>query len=243
MVVLAQRLAESYMQSHEGSTIEVSGGGSGTGIAALMNGTTDVANISRPLSDRERQQLSENGQPAVETPVALDAIAIYVNEQNPVRSLTIAQLAEVFMGRITRWSEIGGADAPIVLYSRENNSGTYAYFKEHVLGGRDFAASAQTLPGTSAVINAVSRDPNGIGYGGIGYGTGVKALPISAEGGESIEPTLENTTSGLYPLSRSLFMVTRGEPRGMARDFIDWVRGPQGQSLVDQAGFYPLPRQ
>lgn len=241
MVVLAQRLAEGYMRAHEGSTIEVSGGGSGTGIAALLNGTTDIANMSRPLSAREREQLSSQGQAAVETPVALDALAVYVHESNPARSLTIEQLREIFTGRVTRWSELGGADAPIVLYSRENNSGTYAYFKEHVLEGRDFAQNAQTLPGTSAVINAISRDPNGIGYGGIGYGTGVKALPVAAPGGEPVEPTMENATSGRYPLSRNLFMVTRGEPQGMARQFIDWVRGQEGQSLVDQVGFYPLP--
>lgn len=240
MVVLTQRLAEGYMQSHGDSVIEVSGGGSGTGVASLLNGTTEIANMSRPLSERERQQLSEHGFAAVETPVALDALAMYVHESNPVGSLTIAQLRDVFTGRITRWSELGGADVPIVLYSRENNSGTYVYFKERVLDGRDFAVSAQTLPGTSAVINAVSLDPKSIGYGGIGYGTGVKTLSIPADDGTLVEPTMENTTSGRYPLSRSLFMVTRGEPQGVARDFIDWVRGPSGQSLVDQVGFYPL---
>lgn len=241
MVVLAQRWAEAYMRGHAGTTIEVSGGGSGTGIAALLNGTTDVANASRPLSERERRDLAQGGAPAVETQVALDALAIYVHEDNPVRSLTIPQLREIFRGRITSWAAVGGPDRPIVLYSRENNSGTYAYFKEHVLEGDDFATSAQTLPGTAAVINAVSRDPGGIGYGGIGYASGIRTLPIATEGGEPIEPTMENATSGRYPLARFLFMVTRGEPTGAARDLIDWVRSAEGQALVRDVGFYPLP--
>jgi phosphate transport system substrate-binding protein len=239
MVVLTQRWAERYMQTHPGRTIEVSGGGSGTGIAALQNGTTDVANASRPLSDREHQQMAD----ARETRVALDALAVYVHESSPLRSLTMAQLADVFSGRVTNWSAIGGGDRPIVLYSRENNSGTYAYFKEHVLDGGDFAATAQTLPGTAAVINAVSRDPNGIGYGGIGYASGVRTLAIAAEGAEPIEPTMENATSGRYPLARFLFMVTRGEPQGAARDFIDWALTSEGQALVGETGFFPLPTQ
>lgn len=241
MIVLAQRWAEGYMRSHEARTIEVSGGGSGTGVAALLNGTTDVANMSRPLRDSERTQLAQRGGTPTETPVALDAIAVYVHRDNPIPSLTIDQLAQIYRGRITRWSELGGADRPIVLYSRENNSGTYAYFKEHVLDDLDFAAAAQTLPGTAAVINAVARDPNSIGYGGIGYGSGVRTVPIAGEDGTPIEPTMENATSGRYPLARYLFMVTPDEPTGVAREFLDWVRSPEGQALVENAGFYPLP--
>lgn len=237
MVVLAQRWAERYMQTHPGSTIEVSGGGSGTGMAALLNGTTDVANASRPVSERERTQMPDV-QP---TRVALDALAVYVHQENPIRSLTMAQLGDIFGGRITNWSQVGGPDRAIVLYSRENNSGTYAYFKEHVLGGGDFAVTAQTLPGTAAVINAVAHDPSGIGYGGIGYATGIRTVPIAGEDGQAIEPTMENATSGRYPLARFLFMVTRGEPQGMARQFIDWIRSPEGQGLVEDVGFYPLP--
>ena len=237
MVVLAQRWAERYMQGHPGRTIEVSGGGSGTGIAALLNGTTDVANASRPLNAREHGQMPD----ARETRVALDALAVYVHSGSSLRSITVAQLADIYAGRTTNWSAVGGPDAPIVLYSRENNSGTYAYFKEHVLGGGDFAANAQTLPGTAAVINAVSRDPNGIGYGGIGYASGVRTLSIAGADGAPIEPSMENATSGRYPLARFLFMVTRGEPQGAARDFIDWARSAEGQALVTEAGFFPLP--
>lgn len=244
MVILAQRWAEGYMASHPGATIQVSGGGSGTGIAALLGGTADVANASRPMNERERASLeSERHASAHETRVALDALAVYVHAENPLPSLTMEQLAGIYRGRITRWSEVGGADQPIVLYSRENNSGTYAYFKEHVLGGEDFAVTAQTLPGTAAVINAVTRDPNGIGYGGIGYAQGLRTVPIAGTDGVAVEPTLENATSGRYPLSRFLFMYTAGEPSGLAADFITWVGAADGQALVEAAGFYPLPRE
>lgn len=243
MVVLSQTLAEGFMRAHPGVMVEVSGGGSGTGVAALLNGTTDIANMSRPLSERERTLLGAGGEAATETPVALDAIAVYVHESSPLRSLTMEQLREIFRGRLTSWAALGGPDRTIVLYSRENNSGTYAYFKEHVLDGLDFAVTAQTLPGTSAVINAVAHDPFSIGYGGIGYGVGVRTVPISSDGGEPIAPTMENATSGRYPLARFLFMVTRGAPQGTARELIDWVRTPEGQALVDRVGFYPLPTE
>jgi phosphate transport system substrate-binding protein len=238
MVILTQRWAEAYMSAHDGTTIQVSGGGSGTGIAALGNGTTDIATSSRPLADAERERMPD----IHERRVALDAIAIYVHQDSPVRSLTMAQLAAMFRGRVTRWSQVGGPDRPIVLYSRENNSGTYAYFKEHVLEDLDFAPEAQMLAGTAAVLSAVSRDPNGIGYGGIGYGRGVRTLSVAADG-DPIEPTMENATSGRYALSRFLFMYTRGEPTGAAGEFLDWVVSEDGQALVDDIGFYPLPQE
>jgi phosphate transport system substrate-binding protein len=241
MVILAQRFAEGYMHAHPGATIQVSGGGSGTGISALLDGTTDVADSSRPITDREREDLRTRRHVEIhETRVALDALAVYVNQASTVPSLSLTQLSGIYRGEITNWSAVGGPDAPIVLYSRENNSGTYAYFKEHVLGGADFAAEAQTLPGTAAVINAVSHDPNGIGYGGIGYAEGVRVLPVAADG-EPIPPTLENAVSGRYPISRYLFMYTAGEPTGAVADLLAWVVTPEGQALVTEAGFYPLP--
>jgi len=244
MVILAQRWAEAYMRGHAGATIQVSGGGSGTGIAALLNGTTDIADASRAMKDGERAHVRERGHgDAVETKVALDAIGVYVNENNSIAHLDFEQLRRIFKGEVTNWSQIGGADRPIVLYSRENNSGTYAFFKEHVLENADFATTAQTLPGTAAVINAVARDPGGIGYGGIAYGSGVRHVPIvGANGGDPIEPSLENAVSGRYPLSRFLFMYTAGPPTGLGRQFIDWVVSPEGQALVENVGYYPLPR-
>jgi len=244
MVILGQRWAERYMQLHPGTTVQVSGGGSGTGIAALLNGTTDVANASRPLKASERTQLAARGHgAAVETRVALDALAVYVHESNTLARIDLEQLRRVFKGEVTNWSQLGGPDRPIILYSRENNSGTYAYFKEHVLDNADFATNAQTLPGTAAVINAVSHDPNGIGYGGIAYGSGVKHLRLGASGADAIEPTMENAVSGRYPLARFLFMVTAGPPAGLAHDYIEWIRSPAGQELVESVGYYPLPHE
>ena len=243
MVILAQRFAEGYMASHAGSVVEVSGGGSGTGFAALLNGTTDVANASRPINEREVASLLETRHVAPhEVAVALDALAIYVHNDNAIASLTMEQLSQIFRGQITNWSGVGGPDAPIVLYSRENNSGTYAYFKEHVLDGADFAVTAQTLPGTAAVINAVAHDGNGIGYGGIGYAAGVRTVPVVPTGGTApVAPTMENAVAGTYPIARFLYMYTGGEPTGASADFLAWVITPAGQAVVTDSGFFPLP--
>jgi len=243
MVILAQRWAEGFMAANAGMTLQVSGGGTGTGIAALINGTADLANASRPMKDRERAQVLERrGGEAHETRVALDALAVYVQAASPIQSLTIPQIRGIFRGQITNWNQVGGPDHEIILYSRENNSGTYAYFKEHVLEDMDFAANVQTLPGTAAVINAISRDPFGIGYGGIAYSEGARAIRVAAEGGEPVEPNLANATSGAYPLSRFLYVYTAGAPTGIAQRYIDFVLSPAGQSIVEGVGYYPLPR-
>ena len=242
MVILAQRFAEVYMRTHAGSTIQVSGGGSGTGIAALVNGTTTIANASRGMKDDEKARvLAQRHAAAHETRVALDAVAVYVHTSNQVAQLSTEQLSGIYRGQITNWKDVGGADLPIVLYSRENSSGTYVYFKEHVLHDADFAATAQTLPGTAAVINAVSRDPGGIGYGGIAFATGVRPVPLVGAAGTPVAPSLATATSGEYPLSRFLFMYTAGEPTGIAKAFLDWVVSPEGQALVEPVGFYPVP--
>jgi phosphate transport system substrate-binding protein len=185
--------------------------------------------------------LERRGGEAHETRVALDALAVYVQADSPIQSLTIAQLGQIFRGQVTNWNQVGGPDHEIVLYSRENNSGTYASFKEHVLDDMDFAANAQTLPGTAAVINAISRDPFGIGYGGIAYAEGVRAIRVAAEGAEPVEPTMENATRGIYPLSRYLFVYTAGEPSGIAQAYIEYVLSEAGQSIVEGVGYYPLP--
>lgn len=242
MVILAQRWAEAYMAEHEGTTLQVSGGGSGTGIAALINGTADIATASREMKERERVQIRDRqGASAHGTRVALDAVAVYVRSDNPVPSLSVVQLSQIFRGQVSDWSAVGGGAMPMVLYSRENNSGTYAYFKERVLDDLDFAQSAQTLPGTSAVIHAVSRDPGGIGYGGIAYAEGVRAVRIAAEDGTPVEPTMANVLGGAYPLSRHLRLYTVGEPSGLAADFIAFALSEAGQSIVDGVGYYPLP--
>ena len=168
MVILVQRWAEAYMGAHPGEVLQVTGGGSGTGIASLINGTTDVCMASRPMKEDEKRKLRERFQTmGTEIPVAKDGLTVYVHESNPLRTVTLAQLQAVFTGRVDNWKALGGPDARITLYSRENSSGTYVYFKDHVLKCRYYAARCQTLPGTAAVVNAIARDPNGIGYGGV----------------------------------------------------------------------------
>lgn len=242
MVVLAQRWAHAFMARRADVVVQVSGGGTGVGIASLAAGTTDVATASRPTTDRERTDLERRrGRRIVETPVALDAVAVYVHARNGVRSLSLEEIADVFRGRRRRWSELGGAARPIVLYSRENSSGTYAYFKERVLGGADFAPHTQMLPGTAAVIHAIAHDENGIGYGGIGYGAGIRAVPLRVGSGEAVVPSAEDAANGRYPLARSLFLTTAGPPEGLAADFVGFATSAEGQRLVLASGFFPLP--
>ncbi len=169
MVLLAQRWAEVYMSKHQDVTIQVTGGGSGTGISALINGTTDICNSSRPMKTSEKQKLKQRfNSLGVEIKAAKDGLSVYVNEANPVKELTIEQVRKIYLGEITNWKQVGGDEARIILYSRENNSGTYVYFKDNILEGKDYAPNTQSLPGTAAVVNAVSKDKNGIGYGGGG---------------------------------------------------------------------------
>ena len=167
MVILAQRWAEQYMNANPGKIVQVTGGGSGTGIAALINGTTEICMASRAMKPDEKRKLRDRYQTmGVEIPVAKDGLSIFLNERNPVKELSFAQLRDVYTGAITSWKQLGGPEAQIVLYGRENSAGTYVYFKDNVLLGRDFSPRCQTLPGTAAVVNAVAKDPNGIGYGG-----------------------------------------------------------------------------
>lgn len=242
LVMLAQRLAENFMEKNAGVTVQVTGGGSGTGIAGLINGTTQIATASRAMKDSERAQVrSKRGMPAVEHAVALDGIAIYVHKDNPIPHLTLEQIKEIYRGRIKDWSEVGGKAGPITLYSRENNSGTYAYFKEEVLEEEDFSPLAQTLPGTAAVVNAIAKDPRGIGFGGIAYGGEVRALPVKKDDeSEAVAPSLETVTGGSYPIARKLYMYTAGEPTGVAAQFLRFATSPEGQKLAERAGYYPL---
>ncbi|NDD37652.1 MAG: phosphate ABC transporter substrate-binding protein, partial [Verrucomicrobia bacterium] len=167
LVVLAQKWAEAYMGKHADTKIQVTGGGSGTGFAALQNKTTDLANASRKIKPAEITTcIKAFGKRPTEYKVCLDGLSVFVSADNAVKELTVAQIADIFNGKTKNWKEVGGADAPITVYSRENSSGTYEFFKENVLQGKDFASSAQTMPGTAAVLQAVAKDKNGIGYGG-----------------------------------------------------------------------------
>jgi phosphate transport system substrate-binding protein len=241
MVILAQRWAEDFMKKNPAKKIQVTGGGSGTGIAALVNGTTDIANASRAIKDREAEQVKQRFkvQPT-ETVVARDGVAVYVNDQNPVAQLTVEQVKAIYLGDVRNWKEVGGQDAPIVLYSRENSSGTYVFVKEHVLGNEDFAPEAQTLPGTAAVVNAVAKEAHGIGYGGAAYAKGVKEVKIVGKDGQAYLPNAENVKSGKYALARPLFIYTRGNPQGEAKEFIDFCLSQPGQAIVTQVGYYPI---
>lgn len=242
MILIGQRWAETFMSSHPGRAVQVTGGGSGTGIAALINGTTDICQASRAMKDEERAQLEKRfGQSPVETVVARDGIAIYANEACPVAELSFAQLKGIYAGAITNWKAVGGPDAPIVVYGRENSSGTYVYFKEHVLEGADFAAAVQTLPGTAAVVNAVAKEPNGIGYGGAAYAAGVKEIAVRRDStGAAIRPSRESVLSGEYPISRPLYFYTRSAPVGLAKEFVDFALSDAGQKLVEEVGYYPV---
>jgi len=245
MVILGQRWAENYMKLNPGMTIQVTGGGSGTGIAALINGSTDVCESSRPMKDKEKDEVQQKrGAPAVETKVALDAVAIYVNAKSPLQEISIPTLRKIYRAEAKNWKEAGGPDHAIVLYGRENNSGTYGYFKEHVLDGKDFAAATQTLAGTSAVANAVKGDVFGIGYGGIAYLEGVRALKVKKDdAAPAIAPTLETSQDGTYPISRFLYFYTAGPPTGSIKRFVEWVESAAGQKVIGDVGYYPLPKK
>jgi phosphate transport system substrate-binding protein len=230
------------MTEHPDATIQLTGGGTGTGIAALIDGTTDICQASRPMKQEEKDKLKANKNvEAVETPVALDALAIYVNKENPVTALTLEQAGKIFLGEITDWKDVGGKPGKIVLYGRENSSGTYVYFQEHVLKGKDFPPAYQALPATGGVVDAVSKDKSGIGYGGIGYAQEIRTLNIAKDKDTApVEPSMANVLSNTYPISRQLFWYTAGPPQGGVKALLDWVLSPEGQKLVAEKGFYPL---
>ena len=206
MVILAQKWAEVYMSQKADTKIQVTGGGSGTGIAALQNQTTDLCNASRSMKAAEIAECIKafNKRPT-EYKVALDGLSVYVNESNPVKELTLEQLGLIFTGKIKNWKEVGGPDGRITLYSGENSSGTYEFFKEHVLDGADFSSKAQTMPGTAAVLEAVAKDKTSIGYGGAGYGKGAKHLAIKKnDSSPAIEPEIilmDEPASALDPVA------------------------------------------
>src|SRR6267378_3680842 len=244
LVILAQKWAEVYMGKHPEVKIQVTGGGSGIGFAALQNNTTDIADASRPIKAAERAACIKSfGKSPREYKVALDGLSVYVHSDNPLTELSVEQLERIFTGKVKNWKEIGGSDSPITVYSRENSSGTYEFFKEHILKGQDFTASAQTMPGTAALLQAVSKDKNGVGYGGAAYGHGAKALKIkkTAES-PGIEPTEENVVSGKYPIWRYLYnYLSPDKDKGEIAAYLAWIRSPEGQKIVKDVGYYPLP--
>jgi phosphate transport system substrate-binding protein len=245
LVILAQKWAEVYMGEHNDVKIQVSGGGSGIGFAALQNQTTDLCDASRKAKPAEIANcIKAFGKRPTEYAVALDGLSVYVNPENPLKELTIAQVGDIFTGKIKNWKEVGGPDAPITVYSRENSSGTYEFFKEHVLKGQDFAASAQTMPGTAAIVQAVVKDIHGIGYGGAAYGGGSKLLSIKKDDASpAIEPTEENVETGTYPIWRYLYVyVNPALDKSEIAAYLNWIRSDDGQKYVKDIGYYPLPK-
>ncbi len=242
MLILGQRWAEVYMNQNPGVVIQVTGGGSGVGIAALINGGTEICQASRPMKSSEVDKLKERfNSTGIEIPVARDGLSLYLNEENKISELTLDQLKGIYTGQITNWKEVGGDDAKIVLYGRENSSGTYVYFKDNVLKGADFSAQTQTLPGTGAIVNAISKDKDGIGYGGAAYAKGVKYCKVKKDAQTpGYEPTLENVKSGNYPISRYLFWYLRNKPTGGTKKLVDWVLSEQGQQIVNKVGYFPV---
>ena len=248
MVNLALAWAEAYQGIYPDVRISVTGGGSGTGIASLINGTADIANASRAMKAEERAEAESNGIRPIEISVARDAIAVIVHPDNPVESLTLQQISDIYSGKITHWKEVGGEDRPIVLLSRETNSGTHVYFLEEVIRLGDsenktlFSPDTLLLPSSEGITAEVRQNPNAIGYDGLGYVTpDVKTVAVAAEpGAPHVKPSIESVNAGQYPIARPLFMYTNGEPAGTIAEFIDWILGPDGQAIVAELGFVPL---
>lgn len=248
IVNLALAWAEKYQQLHPEVRIAVTGGGSGTGIAALINGTVDLANASRKIKSEEVEEAQKNGVEPVEFTIARDAIAIIVNPENPVDRLTLQQISDIYSGKITNWQAVGGEDRPIVRLSRETNSGTHVYFLENVLrlGEKEnktfFSPETLLLPSSEGITAEIRQNPNAIGYDGLGYVTeDVKMIAIAeAEGQEFILPSPETVNSGRYPIARDLYMYTAGAPEGEIATYLEWIFGDEAQEIVKELGFVPL---
>ena len=247
LVNLALAWAETYTERHPSVRISVTGGGSGTGIAALINGTVDVANASRAMKPEEVEAAEANGITPVEFVVARDAIAVVIHPSNPVDRLTLRQISDIYTRQITNWREVGGEDRPIVLLSRESNSGTYVYFLENVvrMGDDDsdllFSPDTLLMPSSEGISAEVRQNPNAIGYDGLGYVTpDQKVVAVAVEAsGPFVLPSIETVNDGSYPIARPLYMYTAGEPTGEVAAYLDWIQS-EGQVQVVDLGFVPL---
>lgn len=245
LVNLALAWAEEYQMEHPDVQVSVSGGGTGTGITALINGTVDIANASRAIKDEEIVDAHAQGIDPYEIVVASDAIAVIVNPENPVDQLTMEQVSQIYQGLITNWKEVGGEDRPIVCLSRETNSGTHVYFLETVvrLGDSEsnalFSEETLLLPSSEGIIAEVRDNPNAIGYDGLGYVTeDVKVLALD-NGAGYILPSAETVNDNSYPIARQLYMYTNGEPQGVVKDYINWILSAEAQKFVLELGFIP----
>src|SRR5690349_11813396 len=247
IVNLALAWAEKYQAEHPEIRISVTGGGSGTGIASLINKTVDIANASRQIKPEEVSQAKSNGVDPVEHVIARDAIAVIVNPENPVSQLTLKQISDIYSGKIINWSEVGGEDRPIVRLSRETNSGTHVYFLETVLrlGNSEdktlFSTDTLLLPSSEGIIAEVRQNPNAIGYDGLGYvPEDLKMIAIAEEeGGAYVLPSIPTVNGKTYAIARDLYMYTDGEPTGIVKEYLDWILAAEAQEIVAELGFVP----
>ncbi len=248
IVNLALAWAEEYQVIDPSVHLSVTGGGSGTGIAALINGTVDIANASRKIKSEERETALENGSDPVEFVIARDAIAIIVNLNNPVDHLTLEQISAIYSGKINNWKDVGGEDRTIVRLSRETNSGTHVYFLDVVIRLGDdenktlFSQNTLLLPSSEGIGAEIRQNPNAIGYDGLGYVTDeMKVIGVASSSDHPfIFPSAETVNNGQYPIARDLYMYSNGEPEGFIKDYLDWILSPDAQKIVTELGFVPI---
>jgi len=248
-VNLVQVWAEIYMEKNSKAAISVTGGGSGVGITALINGTADIANHSRPIKEKEYAAFEKKGIVATTVVIGIDALSIIVNEKNPIDSLSIEDLGRIYRSELDKWNQVGGSDKSISLYGRQPNSGTYVFFQEHVLGNKDYSPRMKQMNGNAQIVEAVKADVGGIGYVGVGYlhdekgniHKGIKVVSISMGDKPAYAPAnIEDVKSGHYPITRPLFQTIKGKPTGIVNDFIAYELNEEGQKIVIEQGFFPV---
>jgi phosphate transport system substrate-binding protein len=245
MVHLASSWAEAYMELEGKPDVSVTGGGSGTGIAALLNGTTDICIASRNIKAGEIELAGSKGINPLEIAVARDGIVVIIHRDNPVKALTVEQIGKIYTGAYTNWQQVGGPDADILVLSRESSSGTYVFFQERVLSKKDYTASARLMPATSAIVRSVAEDKWTIGYVGLGYaieaGEKVKMLLVKDKtDSPEVLPSVMTVRSTEYPIARALYIYTNGEPAGAVKEFVEFALGDQGQQIVTETGYVPV---
>jgi phosphate transport system substrate-binding protein len=241
---LAQKEAETYMKINKMSKITVTGGGSGVGLAALVDNTTDIAMASRKIKMDEKMKLQDAGRAYKEVTIAYDALSVIVNPGNKVTQLTREQLEGIFTAKIKNWKEVGGDDMPIVVYSRESSSGTYEFFKEHVMNKKNYASSVLSMPATGAIVQSVSQTKGAIGYIGLAYmENSVRALKVSYDKGKTyIAPSMATAKDKTYPVVRPLFYYYLNTTEKSVKPFVDYVLSDAGQKIVEQVGYVPLTK-
>jgi phosphate transport system substrate-binding protein len=240
---LVQRMSESFSEVQPDITVSVTGGGSGVGINALVNGEIDIADASREIKSKEIYSARENGVNPTQIVIAIDGLSVIVNEANTVEQLTVEEIGAIYRGEIKKWSDVGGPNRPITLYGRQPSSGTFVFFRDEVVKG-EYAIAMRQMNGNSQIVEAVKSDETGIGYVGVGYlreATGVTALAVKSGDGDYVSPLdREQVYAGLYPLTRPLNQYTNGSPTGEARTFIEFELSEEGQQIVEEEGFFPV---